>query len=297
MPGPAGRIAGRCGTTGGRGAPGITGPRATSAGSGCRGPERICPGWVAVGTGRAAITVPPGRGATGAAGTAGRAGAAGTTGAAGEAGEAGTADTGGVEGAGGADTGDAAGWGGAATVAGGGGGGGGAPTMGRKGPPPPRIGGRNGRLPNAGGGAPSFPSPDVAGESAAAAVREGDEPCCCGCCCEDSGVLFTTGAAVAGDCTVWPEELSTEGEASPEPAAGPVPENAGTVVTGSKPNRFRIALATSSSSELECVFRALSTPRSGSRSIILPGFTSSSRANSLIRIFITQRVNRLLYLS
>lgn len=115
---------------------------------------------------------------------------------------------------------------------------------------------------------------------------------------EAGAPVFAAAAAVGEAVTVWwPEELSAAaGEASPEPDP-PAPEKPGTVVTGSNPKRFRIALATSSSSELECVFRALSTPSSGSRSIILPGLTSSSRANSLIRIFITQRINRLLYLS
>lgn len=179
--------------------------------------------------------------------------------------------------------------------------------MGRNGPPPPRIGGRNGRLPNPAGAeeasspleagvfsAPPRGAPGEAGEPPPAAVAGLVAGAAL-----PSGAFAATGAAEEAEgvfCTVWPEELSAEGEASPEPVE-PDPENAGTVVTGSNPNRFRIALATSSSSELECVFRALSTPTSGSRSIILPGFTSSSRANSLIRIFITQRVSRLLYLS
>ena len=48
--------------------------------------------------------------------------------------------------------------------------------------------------------------------------------------------------------------------------------------------RCRNAIATSSSIELECVFFSL-TPNSGNKSMITPGFTSSSRASSLIRIF------------
>jgi hypothetical protein len=49
-------------------------------------------------------------------------------------------------------------------------------------------------------------------------------------------------------------------------------------------NRRRSSRATSSSTELECVFFSC-TPNTGSISIIAPGFTSSSRANSLILIF------------
>lgn len=66
----------------------------------------------------------------------------------------------------------------------------------------------------------------------------------------------------------------------------------GTVVTGSNPKCFRIVLARSSSSELEWVFLSV-TPNSGSASISFPGLISSSRANSLIRIFIEQRPRRL----
>jgi hypothetical protein len=43
-------------------------------------------------------------------------------------------------------------------------------------------------------------------------------------------------------------------------------------------------MATSSSIELECVFFSC-TPNSGSMSMMTPGLTSSSRANSLILIF------------
>ncbi len=55
--------------------------------------------------------------------------------------------------------------------------------------------------------------------------------------------------------------------------------------TASKPKWRRIEFAKSSSSELECVFLS-STPSTGSRSIILPGLTSSSLASSLIRILL-----------
>lgn len=48
--------------------------------------------------------------------------------------------------------------------------------------------------------------------------------------------------------------------------------------------RRRTAKATSSSIELECVFLSF-TPSSVRRAIITPGFTSSSRASSFIRIF------------
>jgi hypothetical protein len=48
--------------------------------------------------------------------------------------------------------------------------------------------------------------------------------------------------------------------------------------------RCRSAMATSSSTELECVFFSC-TPNSGRRSRMAPGLISSSRASSLIRIF------------
>jgi len=48
---------------------------------------------------------------------------------------------------------------------------------------------------------------------------------------------------------------------------------------------MRTFSATSSSTELECVFFSV-TPNPGSRSTITFGFTSSSLASSLIRIFI-----------
>lgn len=52
-------------------------------------------------------------------------------------------------------------------------------------------------------------------------------------------------------------------------------------------SRSRSDNATSSSIELECVFFSC-TPNSGSRSSMTPGFTSSSRASSLILIFFIQ---------
>jgi len=48
---------------------------------------------------------------------------------------------------------------------------------------------------------------------------------------------------------------------------------------------MRIFSATSSSTELECVFFSV-TPKPGSRSTMTFGFTSSSLASSLMRIFI-----------
>jgi hypothetical protein len=61
----------------------------------------------------------------------------------------------------------------------------------------------------------------------------------------------------------------------------------------STPKCFRTRYATSSSIELECVFFSV-TPKSGRRSIITFGLTSSSRASSLIRIFfIMQTADRL----
>src|ERR1035437_3754677 len=52
-------------------------------------------------------------------------------------------------------------------------------------------------------------------------------------------------------------------------------------------------MATSSSIELECVFFS-TTPHSGTRSSISWAFTSSSRASSLIRIFLIDKANLLL---
>ena len=55
-----------------------------------------------------------------------------------------------------------------------------------------------------------------------------------------------------------------------------------------EPVRRRFSsIATSSSMELECVFFSC-TPISGSISSMMPGLTSSSRANSLIRIFLIE---------
>jgi hypothetical protein len=55
------------------------------------------------------------------------------------------------------------------------------------------------------------------------------------------------------------------------------------------PNRWRTTSANSSSSELECVFFS-PTPSSGNRSIITLGLTSSSLANSLMRILLISPV-------
>jgi hypothetical protein len=59
-----------------------------------------------------------------------------------------------------------------------------------------------------------------------------------------------------------------------------------------EPVRRRFSsIATSSSIELECVFFSC-TPISGSISSMTPGFTSSSRASSLIRIFLIEATAR-----
>lgn len=55
--------------------------------------------------------------------------------------------------------------------------------------------------------------------------------------------------------------------------------------------RCRKIIATSSSTELECVFFSC-TPSSGSMSMMTPGLTSSSLANSLIRIFFIEETAR-----
>ena len=56
--------------------------------------------------------------------------------------------------------------------------------------------------------------------------------------------------------------------------------------------RWRICSATSSSSELECVFFSV-TPSSGNRSRMMFGLTSSSRASSLMRILLILETPRL----
>src|SRR3569833_1104030 len=56
--------------------------------------------------------------------------------------------------------------------------------------------------------------------------------------------------------------------------------------------RRRSSSATSSSTELECVFFSC-TPSSGSKSRIMPGFTSSSRASSLILIFFIEETAKI----
>ena len=69
--------------------------------------------------------------------------------------------------------------------------------------------------------------------------------------------------------------LSEDGSAEPEPGSfePPCPER-----------RSRTVSASSGSMVLECVFLS-STPSSGSKSRMTPGFTSNSRASSLILIF------------
>ena len=83
------------------------------------------------------------------------------------------------------------------------------------------------------------------------------------------------GAGLAGT-SCFAEEMSCEMPlelSAREPSVG-----------GPPTRRSRKMIATSSSTELECVFFSV-TPNSGNRSIMTPGLTSSSLANSLIRIF------------
>jgi hypothetical protein len=61
----------------------------------------------------------------------------------------------------------------------------------------------------------------------------------------------------------------------------------GESVAGACPRRRRSSSATSSSRELECVFLSV-TPSSGNSSRSTFGFTSSSRASSLMRILLIQ---------
>ena len=70
-------------------------------------------------------------------------------------------------------------------------------------------------------------------------------------------------------------------------ASGSRPSPTGSAGSPNTPDatRCRICSATSSSSELECVFLSV-TPSSGSRSRMMFGLTSSSRASSLMRILL-----------
>lgn len=155
------------------------------------------------------------------------------------------------------------------------------------------MGGRSGGRPAIGGttGPPlccapvAAASPPGSPDRGAGGCNLAPAGCSTDCCCA-AGCCWAGGASPRAS----PDE-------DPCDSTGAVPPvNAGTVVTGSNPKCFRIALATSSSRELEWVLR-LSTPSSGNKSMIFPGLTSSSRANSLIRIFIEPRLSRLVYLS
>ncbi len=186
----------------------------SSAGSGWRGPERICPG-LGAGTGRPEIG---GRAAGG--------GGGGTTSGAGGAGTAGAA--------------------------------------------------RPGILPASGG---------RRGCGAGRVTRDSSIP----------GTASDTGGGGASCCNsgragaVW--EATIGAMSAPGAAGGAT----GSVVstgsagtgrgTGVTPKCLRISSATSSSTELECVFFS-ETPSSGNSSRILFGFTSSSLASSLIRILL-----------
>ena len=98
------------------------------------------------------------------------------------------------------------------------------------------------------------------------------------------GVSTTGGSCAAtraGGCSVSIGAISSSSSSTairdPESGTGP-----------SKPKWRRTAAATSSSSELECVFLSC-TPNSGNKSRIRLGFTSSSRASSLIRILLMDK--------
>ncbi len=76
---------------------------------------------------------------------------------------------------------------------------------------------------------------------------------------------------------------SSGGSSSATAVCDPSPARRCSESTSLWPKRCLMAIATSSSMELECVFFS-STPSSGSMSRMMLGFTSSSRASSLIRI-------------
>jgi hypothetical protein len=190
-----------------------------SAGSGCRGPDIICPGRADGGTGRDGITGPrfTNGGAMGwPVARGGRNGNAGRTGAAG----------------------------GSAT---------GATSFGA----------------SEATGAGSTLAAGRAGSGAAAAAGAACSGCFCALCCHASGSAPVCPSVRASGCPVSCSAAGSDECSANAPAA----------------TLRRSCSATSSSSELECVFLSV-TPNSGNRSRMMLGLTSSSRASSLMRILL-----------
>jgi hypothetical protein len=127
---------------------------------------------------------------------------------------------------------------------------------------PEAKGGRRGGADRAGGGAASGAFAAVSGATSAG----GAETFCTG----------ASGSAVARVAASIGLGASAAGAASGGATAGTLPLT---------PKCRRTAKAASSSSELEWVFFSWK-PSSGSNSRITPGLTSSSRANSLMRILL-----------
>ena len=135
------------------------------------------------------------------------------------------------------------------------------------GPPgcPVASGGRNGNAGRTGAGASVFSSgAETAGLAGSGATGV--------------GALFATGGGsskTTADCRAG----SCRGAASRLAACSSAP------IPATRRRRFS---TTSSSSELECVFLSM-TPNSGSKSRMTLGFTSSSRASSLMRILLIHK--------
>lgn len=230
--------AGIAGTAPGRGAPGTMAGGAaageapaagadfsasvTSGGSGCRGPDKICPGLGAGGAVRGCRTGPRLTGTLGSGGGIGIVGAA-------------AYPKGGVSGC------------------------------------PVAKGGRRGAIARTGTGGGS-----AGADSFTPGSGTGVVPPFCG-----TGSAAVPGAA---DVSLGPVATCSFGAKAGAPSSPP----------GMSPRvmRWRSFSATSSSSELECVFFS-ATPSSGSMSRMTLGLTSSSRASSLIRILLIHETPKL----
>ncbi len=143
------------------------------------------------------------------------------------------------------------------------------PTGGVRGAPPPVAdsGGRNGNVDFAGAGAGSSGATSARAGSGRVSIGAGSGFAA------GRGVSLATGAAGAS---------ATAADAGTG-ALAPFPLGSSVLPV----MRRRTSSTTSSSSELECVFLS-DTPSSGSMSRITFGLTSSSRANSLMRILLIQ---------
>ena len=105
------------------------------------------------------------------------------------------------------------------------------------------------------------------------------------CASGSAGGLNVVSSACVGAVKIWPSSLVFSSLAAVSAADACSSRAARRCSSPPAPvRRLRSSSATSSSTELEWVFFSV-TPSSGRRSRIAPGFTSSSLASSLIRIF------------